>query len=146
MKVVIAPDKFKGSLIAAEVAQAIAAGVRRAAPDADIDICPMADGGEGTVAALIAATGGELITHRVTGPLPEMKVDATFGMLGATDLPTAVIEMASASGLQLLRREQYDPMAMTTFGTGELMVEAVSLAKSGIFGFAARNFAYSVGL
>jgi glycerate kinase len=125
MKVVIAPDKFKGSLSAADVAQAIAVGVRRAMPDAQIDLCPMADGGEGTVAALVAATGGDFITHRVTGPLPEMKVDATFGMLGNASVPTAVIEMASASGLHLLRRDQYDPMATTTFGTGELMVEAV---------------------
>ncbi len=133
MKVVIAPDKFKGSLSAENVAQAIARGVRNAAPDAEIDLCPMADGGEGTAAALVAATGGQLITHRVTGPLPEMKVDATFGMLpiSAGQRPahpreqTAVIEMASASGLHLLRRDQYDPMATTTFGTGELMVEAV---------------------
>ena len=130
MKVVIAPDKFKGSLSAAEVASAIGEGVRRAAPDAEIDLCPMADGGEGTVAALVAATGGELITHRVTGALPEMKVDATFGLIAiaAGQRPAehvAVIEMASASGLHLLRRDQYDPMATTTFGTGELMVEAV---------------------
>jgi glycerate kinase len=123
MKVVIAPDKFKGSLSAAQIADAIAQGVRCADPNAQIDLCPMADGGEGTVHALVAATRGRFLTHRVTGPLPEMKVDATFGLLG--DGTTAVIEMASASGLHLLRRCQYDPMATTTFGTGELMVAAI---------------------
>src|SRR5579871_6755287 len=104
MRIVIAPDKFKGCLSAAEVADAIAAGVRRASKDAELDLCPMADGGEGTVAALVAATGGTLITRRVSGPLPEMKVDATFGMLG--DGETAVIEMAAASGLALIARAE----------------------------------------
>jgi glycerate kinase len=133
MKVVIAPDKFKGTLSAAQVAEAIAQGVRRAAPDAEIDVCPMADGGEGTVDALVSATNGRFITHRVTGPLPEMKVDAKFGMLGPSakraekegDAPTAVIEMAAASGLHLLKPDQLDPMATTTFGTGELIRIAV---------------------
>ena len=97
MKILIAPDKFKGCLSAAEVADAIAAGLRRADARVQIDLCPMADGGEGTVAALVAATGGKLITRRVTGPLADMKVDATFGLLG--DGHTAVIEMAAASGL-----------------------------------------------
>src|SRR5690242_9947316 len=79
MRIVIAPDKFKGCLTAPQVCDAIARGVRQARPDAEIDLCPMADGGEGTVAALVAATGGRFETRRVTGPLPEMKVDATFG-------------------------------------------------------------------
>src|SRR4051794_17000538 len=115
MKIVIAPDKFKGCLSAAEVADAIAMGLRRADPNVQLDLCPMADGGEGTVAALVAATGGKLITRRVTGPLPEMKVEASFGMLG--DGETAVIEMAAASGLALLRAEDRNPMNTTTFGT-----------------------------
>src|SRR5438045_162315 len=101
MKIVIAPDKFKGCLSAAEVAAAIAAGLRAVDPSIEIDECPMADGGEGTVAALVAATRGTLMTRRVTGPLAEMKVEATFGMLG--DGQTAVIEMAAASGLALLK-------------------------------------------
>lgn len=134
MYIVIAPDKFKGCLSAAAVAEAIARGVRRAAPDARLDLCPMADGGEGTVAAMVAATHGTLITRRVTGPLPEMKVDATFGMLG--DGQTAVVEMAAASGLALLPRAQdRDPMATTTFGTGQLLLAAAELgAKRCILG------------
>src|SRR5678815_2398793 len=101
MRIVIAPDKFKGCLTAPQVCEAIARGVRRVRPNAQLDLCPMADGGEGTVAALVAATGGRLETRRVTGPLPEMKVDAAFGLLG--DGKTAVVEMAAACGLALLR-------------------------------------------
>ncbi|HEX5243949.1 MAG TPA: glycerate kinase [Tepidisphaeraceae bacterium] len=122
MRILIAPDKFKGCLTALEVAQAMAEGIRRVIPDAQIDLCPMADGGEGTVSALVAATKGKLLTRRVTGPLPEMKVDATFGMLG--DGQTAVVEMAAACGLALLPTSQRDPMATTTFGTGELLLAA----------------------
>src|SRR5256885_3355211 len=125
MKIVVAPDKFKGCLSAAEVATAIAAGLRAADQNIQIDECPMADGGEGTVAALVAATGGKLITRRVTGPLPDMKVDATFGILG--DGQTAVIEMAAASGLALLKPEDRNPLYTTTFGTGELLNAAVEL-------------------
>ncbi|HEY7119325.1 MAG TPA: glycerate kinase [Tepidisphaeraceae bacterium] len=122
MKVVIAPDKFKGSLPARDVAAAIARGIARADPRILVEQIPMADGGEGTVDALVAATGGRLITRRVTGPRPEMKVEATFGLLG--DGTTAVIEMAAASGLHLLRADQQDPMATTTYGTGELLLAA----------------------
>ena len=125
VRVVIAPDKFKSCLTAPQVCEAIAAGVRSARPDAQIDLCPMADGGEGTVAALVVATGGRLETRRVTGPLPDMKVEATFGMLGGGR--TAVIEMASASGLALLKPEDRNPLNTTTFGTGELLVEAAKL-------------------
>ncbi|HEX4124419.1 MAG TPA: glycerate kinase [Tepidisphaeraceae bacterium] len=125
MKILIAPDKFKGSLSAIEAADAIAAGIRRVWPDAVLDLCPVADGGEGTVSALVAATGGSIQVRRVTGPLPEMKVDAAFGLLG--DGQTAVIEMAAASGLALLRPDQRDPLATTTFGTGELLDAAAIL-------------------
>jgi glycerate kinase len=90
-----------------------------------IDACPVADGGEGTVDALVAATGGRVVTRRVTGPLPEMKVDAPFGILG--DGETAVVEMAAASGLHWLKANERDPLATTTFGTGELLVEAAKL-------------------
>src|SRR3954470_3851757 len=116
MRVVLAPDKFKGCLPAAVVADAMAAGVRAVVPGAEIDLCPVADGGEGTVAALVAATGGRLQARRVTGPLPELKVDAAFGILG--DGATAVIEMAAASGLALLKLEDRTPLNTTTFGTG----------------------------
>ena len=123
MRVVVAPDKFKGCLPARDVAAAIARGIGRVDPSIRVEQIPMADGGEGTVDALVAATGGRLITRTVTGPLPDMRVDATFGLLG--DGRTAVIEMAAASGLHLLRPEQYDPVATTTYGTGELLLAAV---------------------
>ena len=125
MRVVVAPDKFKGCLSAAEVAGAIAEGLRAAEPGVELDLCPMADGGEGTVDTLVAATGGRLERRRVMGPLPEMKVEATFGVLG--DGQTAVIEMAAASGLHLLKEEQRNPMRTTTYGTGELVMAAVEM-------------------
>ncbi len=125
MKVVVAPDKFKGSLTAPEAARAIADGVRSVMPGATIDECPMADGGEGTVAALVAATGGKIESRRVTGPLPDMRVDAEFGVLG--DGETAVVEMAAASGLSLLPVQDRNPMLTTTFGTGELLLAATAL-------------------
>jgi glycerate kinase len=122
-KVVLAPDKFKGCLSAAQVADAMAAGVRTAWPNATIDACPIADGGEGFMDTLVRATAGRIITKRVTGPLPEMKVDAAFGVLG--DGKTAVIEMAAAAGLALLKPEDRDPFATTTFGVGELIRAAI---------------------
>jgi glycerate kinase len=127
MRILAAPDKFKGCLSAAEVARAIEAGAMRAGLGATVDRCPLADGGEGIVEALVAATGGRFATSRVTGPLPDMKVDARFGILG--DGKTAVIEMAAASGLALLKPEERNPMLTTTFGTGELMMAA---AKQGV--------------
>jgi glycerate kinase len=130
MKIVLAPDKFKGSLSAPQVCDAMATGIRQVHPEAEIDRCPMADGGEGTVAALVAATGGRLETRRVTGPLAEMKVDAIFGVLG--DGRTAVVEMAAASGLALLRPEDRNPLNTTTFGTGELLMVAAELGASEI--------------
>jgi glycerate kinase len=123
MRVLLAPDKFKGCLTAREVAGAMAAGLRSADPAIEIDACPMADGGEGTVDALVEATGGRFETARVTGPLPEMKVDAKFGFFG--DGKTAVVELAAASGLALLSPEDRNPLATTTFGTGELLMAAM---------------------
>jgi glycerate kinase len=125
MRVVVAPDKFKGCLTAPQVCDAVAAGIRSARPDAEIDLCPMADGGEGTVAALVTATNGRFETRRVTGPLPEMNVEATFGILG--DRKTAVVEMSAACGFALLRPEDRNPLATTTFGAGQLLVEAARL-------------------
>src|SRR5688572_21051877 len=120
MKVVVAPDKFKGCLSAGAVARAMSAGLRRALPDMQIDECPVADGGEGTVEALVTATHGRFETRRVVGPLPDMKVDATFGILG--NGATAVIEMSAASGLALLDSRDHDPFRTTTFGTGQLLL------------------------
>ncbi len=130
MKIVIAPDKFKDSIPAIEAARAMSQGVRGAIPDAEIDECPMADGGEGTVTAMVTATRGRIEIRRVTGPLPGMHVEAPIGLLG--DGTTAVIEMASASGLHLLKPEQRNPMRTTTFGTGELLRAAVELGATRI--------------
>ncbi|MCX7598938.1 MAG: glycerate kinase [Armatimonadetes bacterium] len=124
MKVIVAPDSFKGCLLSAEVAAAIGEGVRRAVPKAEVIEVPMADGGEGTVQALVAATGGQLITRTVEDPLGE-PVEAAFGLLG--DGETAVIEMAAASGLPLVSPERRDPTATSTFGTGQLIRAALDL-------------------
>ncbi|HMO25675.1 MAG TPA: glycerate kinase [Tepidisphaeraceae bacterium] len=126
MKVVIAPDKLKDALNAPEVADAIAAGVRDAMPDATIDCCPISDGGGGFVDAMIAAIGGQRVMRRVTGPLPEMRVEATFGVLNTTP-KTAVIEMSSASGIALLPVAERNPLYTTTFGAGELIRAAVEM-------------------
>jgi glycerate 2-kinase len=123
MRVVIAPDKFKGSLSASAAAEAMARGVRRAAPGATIDQVPMADGGEGTVAALVAATGGTVCEATVRGPMGEPLV-ARYGLLG--DGQTAAIEMATASGLVLVPSERRDPTVATTWGTGELLLAAIA--------------------
>jgi glycerate kinase len=123
MRVVIAPDKFKGSLTALQAAAAMARGVSHAVPGAMIDQVPMADGGEGTTQALVAATGGSIREAQVTGPLGEPVV-ACFGLLG--DGRTAVIEMAAASGLVLVPAEKRNPLVTTTRGTGELLLAAIA--------------------
>ncbi|ARD39690.1 glycerate kinase [Edwardsiella ictaluri] len=122
MKVVIAPDSFKESLSAMQVAQAIEQGFREIYPDADYLLLPMADGGEGTVDAMVAAIGGQRIAQTVTGPLGQ-PVAAFFGWLG--DGGTAVIEMAAASGLHLVPPGQRDPSITTSYGTGELILAAL---------------------
>lgn len=123
MRIVLAPDSFKESLSAGEVCAALTRGIRRACPEAVIDAIPMADGGEGTVDALIGATGGALRQCTVTGPLG-LPVTATWGLLG-DDSGTAVIEMAAASGLALVPPERRNPLLTTTFGTGELIRAAL---------------------
>lgn len=122
MRIVIAPDKFKGCLSAAHAACAIAEGVRRRRPDAEIDLCPQADGGEGFVEAMLGAMPGRLHHTRVVGPRPDQTVVAAWGLL--EDGPTAVIEMSAASGLALLPQSQRDPMRTTTHGTGQLLLAA----------------------
>ena len=122
MRIVVAPDKLKGSLNAVRAAHAIARGVEAALPDALIDEVPMADGGEGTVEALVAATGGTFRTARVAGPLGD-PIDARFGLSG--DVGTAFVEMAAASGLILLPERRRDPSRTTTRGTGELVRAAI---------------------
>jgi len=122
MRVLIAPDSFKGSLSADAVAQAIAEGLRLVWPDAVIEQVPMADGGEGTVDALVAATAGRKRSITATGPLGKT-VEATFGLLG--DGRTAVLEMASASGLPLVPLWQRNPLRTTTYGTGQVIAAAL---------------------
>ncbi len=122
MRVVVAPDSFKGSLSALGVAEAMERGIRSVFPQAEVVKVPIADGGEGTVEALVAAAGGRIERTAVRGPLDEI-VNAHWGAL--SDGRTAVIEMAAASGLPLVPRERRDPRVTTTFGTGELMKAAM---------------------
>jgi len=123
LRVVIAPQSFKGSVDAVAVASAIARGVRRVWPRADCVELPLADGGEGTALALVRATGGEMRSARVHDPLGR-EVDAHWGVLG--DRVTAVVEMAAASGLPLLRDDERDPRITSTRGTGELILAAAA--------------------
>ena len=122
MRIIIAPQSLKGSLTAAEAGQAIAEGVRTILPEADVEIVPVADGGEGTVQALVDATGGQIVQQMVTGPLGE-PVLAFFGLLG--DGRTAAIEMAACAGLPLVPPEKRDPRITTTYGVGELILAAL---------------------
>ncbi len=122
MRILIAPQSLKGSLTAAGAGQAIAKGVAAVYPEAEIDIVPVADGGEGTVRALVDATRGMIVEQTVTGPLGE-PVDAFFGLLG--DGRTAAIEMAACAGLPLVPPERRDPRITTTFGVGELILAAL---------------------
>ncbi|MFZ7175118.1 glycerate kinase [[Pasteurella] aerogenes] len=122
MKIIIAPDSFKESLTALEVAEAIETGFKRIFPHAEYVKVPMADGGEGTVQSLVDATQGELIQTEVTAPLGN-KVMATWGLSG--DKQTAIIEMAAASGLHLVPLNQRNPLLTTSFGTGELIRTAL---------------------
>lgn len=152
MKIVIAPDTFKECISASKAAAAMAKGVLEVYPDAVIDLCPMADGGGGTVEAMVAATGGRMLAADVFSPLGS-PIRAHFGILGQStsaglpgelglsgaltasegdgDVPsgdegcTAVIEMAAASGLHLVPPERRDPMRTTTFGTGQLIQAAL---------------------
>ncbi|MDO9464646.1 MAG: glycerate kinase [bacterium] len=121
-KILIASDSFKGAASALEVCNAIENGIKQVCPKVETIKIPMADGGEGTVESLIAATKGKLITKTVTNPLGE-KVKAKFGILG--DNKTAVIEMAEASGLPLVPPGKRNPLKTTTYGTGELIKYAL---------------------
>ncbi len=123
MKIVIAPDSFKGSLSASKVAESITLGINKVLPEAEIVELPLSDGGEGLVDALVKATGGETLYQQVTGPLG-LPVDSFWGLLG--DGKTAVIEMAAASGLNLVPKEERNPLKTTSFGTGELICSAVN--------------------
>lgn len=124
MKIVIAPDSYKESLSALDVACAIEAGFREIYPDAEYVKLPVADGGEGTVEAMVAATNGRVIPVEVTGPLGQ-PVAGFYGVSG--DEQCAFIEMAAASGLELLSPAQRNPLKTTSWGTGELIRHALDL-------------------
>ena len=121
MRVVIAMDSFKGSLSSIEAGKAVAEGVRRADGTIECVVCPVADGGEGTSAALTEGLHGETVRVRVTGPLGE-KVTAEYGVKG--DL--AILEMAQAAGLPLVPQDKRNPMKTTTYGVGEMLRDAIN--------------------
>jgi len=123
MKIVIAPDSYKGSLSAFEVGQSMRRGILKVDPAIETILVPMADGGEGTVQSLIDATGGKIIEKTVHNPLFRI-IKAFYGIMG--DGKTAVIEMAAASGLLLSGSDERDPLKTTTYGTGELIEDAIN--------------------
>ena len=122
MKVAIAIDSFKGSLGSVAAGEAAAAGIRRVFPDAECVIRPLADGGEGTVDALVSGLAGERRCVTVTGPMGR-PVEAVYGLLPDG---TAVMEMAAAAGLTLVAPDARDPLRATTFGVGELIRDAAA--------------------
>lgn len=124
MRILVAPDKFKGTLSAEEAARAMAAGWRRERPGDEVVQVPMADGGEGTLQALVAALGGEVRRVRVSGPLGD-PTEATFGLVPTARGATGVVELAQASGLQLVGQARVDPLRASTRGTGELLLAAL---------------------
>lgn len=124
MHLLLAPDKFRGTLTARQAAEAFETGWRRARPGDTYDLAPLADGGEGTLEALVDALDGTMVGARVTGPLGEL-VDAEFGVADGPAGRLAVVEMARASGLSLPSRSRRDPGRASTFGTGELIQRAL---------------------
>lgn len=123
MNILIAPDSFKDSLSALKVASALGRGIQKILPDARCTLVPMADGGEGTVQSVIDATGGKRIGARVLDPLMR-EITASYGVTG--DGKSAVIEMAAASGIERLEMSERDPWITSTFGTGQLILDALN--------------------
>lgn len=122
MKIIIAPDSFKGTIASPEVCRIIAEAYHSVIPDAEIIQIPLADGGEGTNEALVSAMNGEMIELEVTGPIAG-KVKAKYGLVNQGR--TAIIEMAAASGIELVKKEDLNPMLATTYGTGEMIKDAL---------------------
>lgn len=122
MKIIIAMDSFKGTLTACQACDIIAEAIADYAPSVQLVIKPMADGGEGTAEAMIKVADGRWIPKTVMGPLTDMQVDAGFAWFDRDK--TALVEMASASGLELLSKEQMNPLKTTTYGTGQLIKAA----------------------
>ncbi len=134
MNVIIAIDSFKGSLTSWDAGNITADAVREVFSDADIKIFPLADGGEGTVDALISGLGGEIVSTKVTGPLGE-KISSRYGIIKTSK--TAIIEMADAAGITLVPKNKLNPLNTTTYGLGELILQA---AESGC-----REFIIGIG-
>ncbi len=122
MKVTVSIDSFKGSLSTFQAGQAVAEGIKRAFKDAQVKVCPLADGGEGTVDAVVTATGGEIIETEVTGPLGK-KIKSSYGIIPKRQ--TAVIEMSAAAGITLVEEKDRNPLNTTTYGVGELILDAI---------------------
>jgi glycerate 2-kinase len=118
MRIIIAPDSFKECLSARDVALCIKKGIEAEIPSAQVDVFPMADGGEGTIDALVYSTNGRKLEVRATGPLGE-EINSCYGVLG--DNQTVVIEVASIAGLQMISEQERNPMITTSFGLGELI-------------------------
>lgn len=131
MKIIAAPDSFKGLMSAAQVCRIIADEIRKYDPRIEVIAKPMADGGEGTADALLATGKGKWITKEVTGPLPDMKVKAAFAWFEKDK--EAVVEMAKASGIELLSKEQLNPLKTTTYGTGQLIKAAMEYGAEKIY-------------
>ncbi len=123
MKIIIVMDSFKGTLSANQACEIVAESIAERVTSAELVVKPMADGGEGTAQAMIKAANGQWVPHRVMGPLPDMQVEAGFAWFDSDR--TALVEMASASGLELLSREQMNPLKTTTYGTGQLIKAAL---------------------
>lgn len=123
MKIICAPDSFKESLSAIDAANAMAEGIRNVLPDAVIDCCPVGDGGEGTLAALLESGGGQLLEEQVAGPFGDL-VDASIGILAGDEI--AFVESATAIGLPLIPANRRDVMRTTSFGVGELILSAIA--------------------
>jgi glycerate kinase len=124
VRILVAPDKFRGTLTARQAAEAVATGWQRTRPGDELDLVPMADGGEGTMQALTQALGGRIVSATVTGPLGE-PIEAAFGLARSESGMLGVVEMATASGLALVPPARRDVLAATTRGTGELMALAI---------------------
>ena len=122
MNIVVAMDSFKGSLSGLEAGNGVKEGILKALPNANVSVYPLADGGEGTVEALVLGMGGKLETVTVTGPLGD-PVECTYGILEATG--TAVIEMSGAAGLTLVPEKDRNPLNTTTYGVGEVIKDAI---------------------
>ncbi|EJZ71351.1 glycerate kinase family protein [Lachnoanaerobaculum sp. OBRC5-5] len=123
MRVVVAIDSFKGSMSSLEAGEAISKGIRNAHKDAEVEIRPLADGGEGTVEALSIGMGGRLINVDVTGPAGK-SVNAVYGIVDSSK--TAIIEMSQAAGITLVSGDEKNPLYTTTFGVGELIKDAIN--------------------